>query len=138
MQAWAEIDNATTNYSTNIKTEVNSLIDEGFGNLSGCLTNAANETDALRDATNKLRDALDNDNKKLQQAQDELHRYQQALGDTKNAANVTASALRDAQSELDKTKMENLALQGKLDDIAAGRRDNQGNLIGQGNGGGGG
>ena len=136
MKAWAEIDNATTTYATNIKTEVNSLIDEGFGNLSGCLTNAANETDTLRDATNQLKQALDNDNKALQNAQTELHNYQKALADTKNSASITANALRDAQSELDKTKMENLALQGKLDDIAAGRRDAQGNLVGQGGGGG--
>ena len=137
MKAWAEIDNATTTYSNNIKTEVNSLIDEGFGNLSGCLVNASNETDALRDATNKLKQALDNDNQSLQNAQTELANYRDALAETKNAASVTANALRNAQSELDKTKMENLALQGKLDDIAAGRRDAQGNLLGQGGGGGG-
>ena len=97
---------------------------------------ASSSTKELAAATRELNDALMGDNSQLVEATKQLENYRKQLDDVKNSSAVTAQQLRKAQQELDQTKAQNLNYKTILEDIAAGRRDKNGNIPMQAAGGG--
>lgn len=102
---------------------------EGPEGLVNALEDARTSTQSLTVATRDLMEALTGDNGALVEAQTQLQKYQEELDNVKNASAITAQQLRDAQKALDKSQAESLNYRTMLDDIAAGKRDKNGNLI---------
>lgn len=102
---------------------------EGPDGLVNALEDARTSTQSLTVATRDLMEALTGDNGALAEAQAQLQKYQEELDNVKNASAITAQQLRDAQKALDKSQAENLNYRTILDDIAANKRDKNGNLI---------
>ena len=102
---------------------------EGPDGLVNALEDARTSTQSLTVATRDLMEALTGDNGALAEAQAQLQKYQEELDNVKNASAITAQQLRDTQKALDKSQAESLNYRTMLDDIAAGKRDKNGNLI---------
>ena len=125
-------------YKKLITEEVAPLVKNGYDSINGAISEASSSTTKLAQATRELNEALMGDNAQLAKATDQLENYRKQLDDVKNSSAITAQQLRKAQQELDQSKAQNLNYKTILEDIAAGRRDRNGNIPMQASGGGGG